>query len=62
MQVDYESASRQLSAPVRAKLIKSGIEGTVNDRPHPPKPRKLDGLKEAFLIATACSDPQGERI
>ncbi len=28
----------------RAKLIKNGIEGTLNDRPHPPKPRKLDGF------------------
>ncbi|WP_225912654.1 IS630 family transposase [Nostoc flagelliforme] len=45
----------------RAKLIKSGIEGTLNDRPHPPKPRKLDGFKEAFLIATACSKPPNGR-
>lgn len=45
----------------RAKLVKSGIEGTLNDRPHPPKPRKLDGFKEAFLIATACSEPPDGR-
>lgn len=25
------------------------------DRPHPQKPRKLDGKQEAFLVATACS-------
>ncbi|WP_334869305.1 helix-turn-helix domain-containing protein [Nostoc sp.] len=40
----------------RSKFIKSGIEGTLNDRPHPPKLRKLDCFKEAFLIATASYD------
>jgi len=32
------------------------LEETLNDRPHPPKPRKLDAKAEALLIATACSD------
>lgn len=45
----------------RAKFINSGIDGTLNDRPHPPKPRKLNGFKEAFLIATACSAPPDGR-
>jgi transposase len=45
----------------RAKYVNSGIDGTLNDREHPPKPRKLDGLKEAFLIATACSEPPDGR-
>ncbi|WP_375340473.1 helix-turn-helix domain-containing protein [Plectonema radiosum] len=32
----------------------------ASDRPHPPKPRKLDGYLEAFLVATACSTaPEG---
>ncbi|MFH7025474.1 MAG: helix-turn-helix domain-containing protein [Heteroscytonema crispum UTEX LB 1556] len=31
-------------------------------RPHPPKPRKLDGRQEAFLIATACSEPPEGRV
>lgn len=37
-----------------------GLEYALQDRPHPPKPRKLDGKQEAFLVATACSDaPEG---
>ncbi|MBN3870367.1 MAG: helix-turn-helix domain-containing protein [Nostoc sp. JL33] len=32
-----------------------GLEYALEDRPHPPKPRKLDGKQEAFLVATACS-------
>ncbi|MGI2908498.1 helix-turn-helix domain-containing protein [Tolypothrix sp. VBCCA 56010] len=37
-----------------------GTTFVLSDRPHPPKPRKLDGKQEAFLIATACSAaPEG---
>jgi transposase len=44
----------------RARYVEGGIELAVQDRPHPPKQRKLDGQQEAFLIATACSDaPSG---
>lgn len=45
----------------REKLVQSvSLEAALNDRPHPPKPRKLDTTAEAFLIATACSDaPEG---
>ncbi|WGV29226.1 helix-turn-helix domain-containing protein [Halotia branconii] len=44
----------------RARYVEGGIELAVQDRPHPPKQRKLDGQQEAFLIATACSDaPEG---
>lgn len=39
----------------RARYVEGGIELAVQDRPHPPKQRKLDGEQEAFLIATACS-------
>jgi transposase len=39
----------------RARYVEGGIELAVQDRPHPPKQRKLDGQQEAFLIATACS-------
>jgi transposase len=33
----------------------------LNDRPHPPKPRKLDAKAEALLMATACSDAPAGR-
>jgi transposase len=45
----------------RARYVKQGIDNGLQDRPHPPKPRKLDGFKEAFLIATACSEPPDGR-
>ncbi|MBW4571839.1 MAG: helix-turn-helix domain-containing protein [Tolypothrix carrinoi HA7290-LM1] len=41
----------------RQKFVTGGIDFALQDRPHPPKPRKLDGKQEAFLIATACSSP-----
>ncbi len=44
----------------REKFVVGGLEYAIKDRPHPPKPRKLDGKQEAFLIATACSSaPEG---
>jgi transposase len=33
----------------------------LSDRPHPPKPRKLDSKAEALLVATACSDAPAGR-
>ena len=41
----------------REKFVIGGLEFALNDRPHPAKPRKLDGKDEAFLMATACSTP-----
>lgn len=44
----------------REKFVVGGLEYAIKDRPHPAKPRKLDGKQEAFLIATACSSaPEG---
>jgi hypothetical protein len=44
----------------REKFVIGGLEYAIEDRPHPPKPRKLDGNQEAFLVATACSTaPEG---
>ncbi len=45
----------------REKFVLGGLEYAIEDRPHPRKPRKLDGKPEAFLIATACSTPPGGR-
>jgi transposase len=44
----------------REKFVVGGLEYALEDRPHPEKPRKLDGKQEAFLVATACSTaPEG---
>lgn len=45
----------------RARYAQGQIEQALFDRPHPPKPRLLDGEQEAFLIATACSAPPDGR-
>jgi transposase len=58
-----ESLSVNLSTVerTREKFVQSvSLEAALKDRPHPPKPRKLDTTAEAFLIATACSGaPEG---
>jgi transposase len=41
----------------RAKYFQSGIELAINDRPHPPKERKLNSEQEAVLIAALASAP-----
>ena len=42
---------------VRKKFVLLGLESTLNEKSRPGKPKKLAGKEEAFLIATACSDP-----
>lgn len=55
LRVNISTVSR-----TREKFVVGGLEYAVEDRPHPPKPRKLDGNQEAFLVATACSAaPEG---
>lgn len=38
-------------------VVRGGIDGALEDSPHPPKIKKLDSKGEALLIATACSKP-----
>lgn len=46
----------------REKFVHAAtLEEALKDRPHPPKPRKLDAKAEALLIATACSQPTDGR-
>ncbi len=47
---------------VRKKFVQFGLDSTLNEKPRPGKPKKLIGSSEAFLIATACSDPPEGRI
>ena len=60
---DIEISERQLVSPktvqrVRITAVEQGISAALNRKPNPnPKPRKMDGEKEAQLIAICCSTP-----
>jgi transposase len=41
----------------RKKFALEGLENAINEKPRPGQPKKLDGRKEAILIAKACSSP-----
>ncbi len=47
---------------IREKFVVGGLDFALKDEVHPPKPKKLDGKQEAFLIATACSNPPVGRV
>lgn len=42
---------------VRKKFVQSGLAEALNEKPRSGKPKKLIGSSEAFLVATACSEP-----
>ncbi|QSJ14118.1 IS630 family transposase [Nostoc sp. UHCC 0702] len=46
----------------REKFVIGGLHFALEDEKHPPKPKKLDEKQEAFLIATACSNPPTGRV
>ncbi|MBD6621317.1 IS630 family transposase [Komarekiella sp. 'clone 1'] len=46
----------------REKFVIGGLEFALKDGEHPPKTKKLDEKQEAFLIATACSNPPEGRV
>ena len=55
---DAFEVSRSTVARVRERFAREGLEAAlVHRRPKNTKPRKLDGLQEAHLIALACSEP-----
>jgi len=41
----------------RQRCVEEGVEPALGERPRPGGKRKLDGNVEAFLVATACSEP-----
>lgn len=41
----------------RQKFVDGGVEFALSEAPRVGGKRKLDGKAEAFLVATACSDP-----
>lgn len=51
------SCGRETVRRIRHRFLTEGVEGALFDRPRPGQPKKLTGEDEAFVIATACSDP-----
>ena len=50
--------SRSTVYRVRTRFAREGLEAALVHRPpRRTKPKKLDGLQEAHLIALACSEP-----
>mgnify|MGYP001551364555 CR=1 FL=1 len=41
----------------RQKCVEEGVELALKERRRPGRKKKLDGKTEAFLVATACSEP-----
>lgn len=41
----------------RQRWVEEGLEKALRERRRSGKPKKLDGKAEAFLVATACSEP-----
>jgi transposase len=41
----------------RQRFVEEELEAALSERPRPGQPRKLNGKKEALLVALACSDP-----
>ena len=41
----------------RQKCVEQSVEEALSERPRRGGKHKLDGKAEAFLVATACSDP-----
>ena len=42
---------------LRKRFAAEGLEAALNERPRPGKARMLDGRREAYVIALACSEP-----
>jgi transposase len=45
----------------RHKCVEQGVELALSERPRQGVQPKLDGKAEAFLVATACSEPPAGR-
>lgn len=45
----------------RQRYVEEGVELALSERPRPGREKKMTPQAEAFLIATACSDPPSGR-
>lgn len=51
------SCGRETVRIIRHRFLTEGLEQALHDRPRSGQPKKLSLKDEAFVIATACSDP-----
>ena len=42
---------------LRQRFVEEGLECALSEKPRPGKARKLDGRREAHLLALACAEP-----
>lgn len=56
--------STSLVRAVRQRFVEEGLDSALNRKKavRPPRPPKLDGEKEARLLAIACSEPPEGRV
>jgi transposase len=54
---EMQYISEQTVRRIRIKFCELGLEGALEDKPHPPPETKLDEQQSAYLVALACSDP-----
>jgi transposase len=53
--------SQQTVYNIRKRFVQGGLDLALHEKPRPGAKRKLDTEQEAHVIATACSDPPGDR-
>ena len=46
---------------IRRRFVAEGLEAALSERPRPGQTRKLDGRREAHLLALACTEPPAGR-
>ncbi len=54
--------SEQTVRRTRVRYGEEGVDGSLQDKPHPPRDPKLDDTQMAYLVALACSDPPAGRV
>jgi transposase len=54
--------SEQTVRRIRIKFGELGLDGALEDKPHPPAERKLDESQDAYLVALACSAPPAGQV
>jgi transposase len=55
--VDAVGSSTSTSYRMRRRFVEEGLERAITEKNRPGNLRKLSAKQEAFLVATACSEP-----
>lgn len=55
------STGRSTVFRTRRRFVEEGLSSALSERRRPGALRKLDGVQEAFLVATACAAPPNGR-